>query len=208
MNVWDELIQKVDTFHRVKRLYQPIDHPHFKDWELTQICSDRLQTILDYLGDVSGKRILDIGFFYGYFSHGLARRGATVVGVEISPKKVEIADLLTECYGLSARAPEFIHCPYQEYLKGKDQFDVILFMSSWHHDVRNDAKSALEGMNLISKHTDILFIDMDERVVKENLRSQLSKEWSPRAILDYTDFTKCEPLKESHIHRRMLYAYR
>jgi 2-polyprenyl-3-methyl-5-hydroxy-6-metoxy-1,4-benzoquinol methylase len=207
---WERVIQKVnEATSGTKRLYQPIEHQYFKDWELTQICSDRLQTILDYVGDVSGKRILDIGFFYGYFCHKLAIRGAKVVGVEISPKKTEIASLLSECYGLPPENPEFIHRPYQEYLEELGaEFDVTLFMSSWHHDVREDAKSALEDLNLLSKHTDILLMDMAEDVIEENMRSQLSKEWSPRMILDHTDFTECMPLKGSHIHRRIMYAYR
>lgn len=204
---WDVLIAKiVNSSGGVKRIYQPIDHPYFKNWEVTQICSDRLQTILKYTENVRGKRILDIGFFYGYFSHELAKKGAKVVGVEISPKKVDIAKALSLCYGLPPTNPEFLHIPYQDYLKGNGHFDITLFLSSWHHDLRNDMKSAWEGLNLISEHTGLLLLDMNEPLATKIYRKRLSKEWKPEIILERTGFTKLTPLRPSHTHRRMLYA--
>jgi SAM-dependent methyltransferase len=42
-------------------------------------------------GDVAGKRLLDVGCGTGYFSRDMARRGAQVVGVDVSPRMVEHA---------------------------------------------------------------------------------------------------------------------
>lgn len=204
---WDVLIAKiVDSSGGVKRIYQPIDHPYFKDWELTQICSDRLEAILGYFGDVEGKEVLDIGCFYGYFSHGLAKQGAQVVGVDISPKKIEICRLLSECYGFPQSNPTFRHTSYQKYLENEKQFDFILFLSQWHHNLRNDMKSAWEDLNLISEHTGLLLLDMNEPLATEIYRERLSKAWKPEIMLERTGFTKLTPLRPSHTHRRMLYA--
>lgn len=42
-------------------------------------------------GDVAGMRALDVGCGSGYFARDMARRGACVVGVDISARMVEHA---------------------------------------------------------------------------------------------------------------------
>jgi len=187
---WDSIINKVlEATQGIKRLYQPIEHPFFSDWEVTQQCSDRLNIILQYLGDVVGLRILDIGFFYGYFSHRLAQKGAVVVGLELSPKKVEIAKALSSCFGLPPWNPAFVHASYQEYLQRYDErFDVTLFLSQFHH-------------NLLSEHTNILFLDMNESMAREVI-----PDWSCNLILRNTTFKDFKALGHSE-HGRVLYVF-
>jgi len=47
--------------------------------------------LLAIAGDVRGQRILDAGCGNGYLSRILARRGALVVGVDVSPRLLEVA---------------------------------------------------------------------------------------------------------------------
>ena len=49
------------------------------------------ETMLNTLGDLRGKRILDAGCGAGQMTHELALRGAEVIAVDISPSLVEIA---------------------------------------------------------------------------------------------------------------------
>lgn len=42
-------------------------------------------------GDVRGLRVLDVGCGNGYFGRALARRGALVIGIDISPRMIEHA---------------------------------------------------------------------------------------------------------------------
>jgi ubiquinone/menaquinone biosynthesis C-methylase UbiE len=44
---------------------------------------------VEMCGDVAGMRLLDVGCGSGYFSREMARRGARVVGVDISPRMIE-----------------------------------------------------------------------------------------------------------------------
>jgi ubiquinone/menaquinone biosynthesis C-methylase UbiE len=53
-----------------------------------------------FLGDVCGKRILDVGCGEGGYARELARRGATVMGVDGSPRVIEIARERTRSEGL------------------------------------------------------------------------------------------------------------
>ncbi|MBD2800426.1 class I SAM-dependent methyltransferase [Xenorhabdus sp. M] len=51
-----------------------------------------VQTILDMLGDVKGKSILDLACGFGYYGRELRKNGASkVIGVDISEKMIEIA---------------------------------------------------------------------------------------------------------------------
>lgn len=200
--LWSQAIKKViEVSGGIKRIYQPISHPYFRKWETTQICSDRLQTIIDCVGNIKGKKVLDIGCFFGYFSHQLAKLGADVVGVDISIGKIDVCNLLSSCYHLPPTNPKF-HCmPYQEYLKNDDYFDFTLFLSQFHHDIRTDTESAWNGLNLISQHTDLLFIDLNEKMIEQTIHN-----WHPEIMLDYTEFKKVIPLKPSDKHERILYA--
>ncbi|HTK89581.1 MAG TPA: class I SAM-dependent methyltransferase, partial [Verrucomicrobiae bacterium] len=42
-------------------------------------------------GEVVGREILDVGCGNGYFARALARRGARVAGIDISPRMIEHA---------------------------------------------------------------------------------------------------------------------
>jgi len=44
-----------------------------------------------FLGDVTGRRVLDAGCGTGYLSHHLQRRGASVVGVDLAEEMIAIA---------------------------------------------------------------------------------------------------------------------
>ena len=55
------------------------------------------------LGDVAGLRVLDLGCGEGGYARELARRGATVAGVDGSPRLIEIARARTRAAGLDVR---------------------------------------------------------------------------------------------------------
>lgn len=61
------------------------------------------QRRLELLGDVQGKRVLDIGCGTGEWSVILARRGAEVHAVDISPASVEATQKRAEANGVSER---------------------------------------------------------------------------------------------------------
>ena len=51
-----------------------------------------IPAMLGLIGDVEGKRVLDAGCGYGYYSILLARKGAIVTGIDISEKMIELAE--------------------------------------------------------------------------------------------------------------------
>jgi len=84
------------------------------------------------LENISGKRILDCCCGYGFTSVKLAKRGARVVGIDISPKMIE----------LSKKNAEFNHVLHEMELKvmsvqetdfDNNTFDFAIGLGALHH---------------------------------------------------------------------------
>lgn len=98
------------------------------------------RTLLDCLPrDLRGARILDAGCGPGQFSHALAERGASVLGVDISPKLIELA---------KSRLPE-AHASRVTFEAGDmlayhlGRFDYVVAMDSLIHYEGADIADAL-----------------------------------------------------------------
>ncbi|UCH36162.1 MAG: class I SAM-dependent methyltransferase [Armatimonadota bacterium] len=80
-------------------------------------------TLLELLGPVQGKRILDAGCGEGYLSRMLASAGARVVGVDYSGKMIEIARSRTP----GDLAIEYVHgnCENLEFI-ASGGFDIVV----------------------------------------------------------------------------------
>jgi SAM-dependent methyltransferase len=50
-----------------------------------------LPPLLDLLGDIAGRQVLDAGCGEGYLARALAARGAHVTGIDLSPRLIELA---------------------------------------------------------------------------------------------------------------------
>ncbi len=69
----------------------------------------RQELVRNFLGDVKGQRVLDIGCGVGRLAHILAKEGAYVVGFDISGEAIGLATQYAEEQGLSSRC-EFHVC--------------------------------------------------------------------------------------------------
>lgn len=99
-------------------------------------------------GDLTGARILDAGCGPGMMSAELAARGADVVGVDISPQLIEIAE----------RRLDPNHANRVRFRAGDmlsddlGTFDHVLAMDSLIYYSPNDIRSALERLSERSPH--------------------------------------------------------
>lgn len=75
VNPWDEYADEFDRWLSVREPGQLVDTAF----------PDRL---LDLLGDLDGKEVLDAGCGQGYLSRMLAARGARVTGIDLSPRLI------------------------------------------------------------------------------------------------------------------------
>lgn len=106
---------------------------------------DRMRaTLLGWLPqDLRGKRVLDAGCGTGALAIDLARRGAHVVAIDLSPTLVQLA---------RERAPQDLGGGTLEFLSGDmlapalGQFDHVVGMDSLIHYDRHDMVQVLSGL--------------------------------------------------------------
>jgi magnesium-protoporphyrin O-methyltransferase len=96
MTAYDRTLSRVETYfdQTATKTWERLtsDAPVSRVRETVRAGRNQMrQTMLNTLGDVRGKRILDAGCGAGQMTHELALRGAEVVAVDISPSLVEIA---------------------------------------------------------------------------------------------------------------------
>lgn len=84
--------------------------------------------VLDHLADVAGQRVIDAGCGDGRFSIELAKRGATVVGVEPDPIQARQNRAAEPVPGVT-----FIECGGEALPMEDSSQDAVFFFYSLHH---------------------------------------------------------------------------
>ncbi|HEX2609897.1 MAG TPA: methyltransferase domain-containing protein [Gemmatimonadales bacterium] len=85
---------------------------------------------LIYPSDLTGKSVLDVGCYYGFFLHEAIRRGAQrAVGIEADAERFHIASTLAPLWEGKVR----IHEGLLENVELDQKFDVVLFLNVLHH---------------------------------------------------------------------------
>ena len=87
--------------------------------------------VLAYLGDISGKKIMDIGAGSGYFSLKLADKGAKVIAADVSDEfqaalKKRIADN-------DLKNIELRKIPYDSPNLKDQEVDMVFIVNTYHH---------------------------------------------------------------------------
>ena len=83
-----------------------------------------MPNMLRFMGEVGGKRILDLGCGEGGYSRELARRGARLVAVDCSEKAVEYASALAKKENLEIE--HFLRNSNDLFDIASEQFDIVL----------------------------------------------------------------------------------
>lgn len=83
--------------------------------------------------DLTGWRCLDIGCNAGFYSFELARRGGTVVGIDINDHYLRQARWAAEVYGFGTDRVVFLRRHLYEYARLDERFDLVLFMGVLYH---------------------------------------------------------------------------
>lgn len=119
------------------RVYQQIDHPDLADIP-AQHHQDRLPLVRKALEgyEPTGRKLLDIGAYWGYWSQQMSRLGLQVTAVEAGGKHSRIAEQLRV-----ATETEF------EIWRGDifdfpdiERFDVVLALNIFHHLIKTEER--------------------------------------------------------------------
>jgi ubiquinone/menaquinone biosynthesis C-methylase UbiE len=89
--------------------------------------------IFEILGDIKDKSVLDLACGQGYLSRLLARKGANVLGVDISQKMLEIAEASEESTPLGVR---YMHCNSSEIPDIADASMDYIVSTFGFHDIK------------------------------------------------------------------------
>ena len=111
----------------------------------------RRKILLNLPNDLSGKRILDAGCGAGQFSIELAKRGANVLGIDISANLIEIAKKR-----LPDNLKKNIEFLTSDMMQCHGNFDFVILMDSLIHYPENDTMIILENL-LQNTNEKILF---------------------------------------------------
>lgn len=98
------------------------DFPSYKWAELAMCIPD----------DLSGWSVLDIGCNAGYYCFELARRGASVTGIDSNEHYLAQARWAARQYGLSHRV-QFARLQVHELARHAETYDLVLFLGVFYH---------------------------------------------------------------------------
>ncbi len=87
--------------------------------------------VLDYLGDVQGQTVVDIGAGSGYFSVKLAEKGATVIAADVDDEFQEFLKNRIDKYNL--KNIETRKIPYDSPKLEENEADMVLIVNTYHH---------------------------------------------------------------------------
>lgn len=90
------------------------------------------EKVLDYLGDLEGKTIMDIGAGSGYFSVKLAREGAKVIAADVNQEFQAYVKLRIAEEGLKDQIETRL-IPYDSPKLEPAEVDMVLIVNTYHH---------------------------------------------------------------------------
>lgn len=100
--------------------------------------------VMQELGDIKGKRILDVGAGLGESSVYFSLKGADVYFNDISPKMGEFAEKLATKHGVKLN---FLIAPIERLELHKEFFDIIYCANLIHHVPEQDQDSWIKTMS-------------------------------------------------------------
>lgn len=130
METTDKLAQKY--FDKVPQQWDALySHEnklkYFINKFLRKTLFERYRLAFEHCGDLTGKKVLDIGCGTGRFSIEAAKRGAQrVVGIDFAPSMIEFSQNIAEQMGVSEKC-EFIRGDFLSH-QIDESFDIVMAM--------------------------------------------------------------------------------
>ena len=164
-----------------------IGEPKISDRPLHEINPLRLEWI-NAIAPVAGKRVVDIGCGGGILAEAIAKKGATVTGIDLSEKALKVADLHSLESGVAVRY-ELISA---EDLAAREagQYDVVTCMEMLEHVP--DPSAVVKACATLVKPGGHVFFSTLNRNPKSYLFAIIGAEYVlrllPRGTHDYAKF--------------------
>lgn len=145
-----------------------------------------------YSIEVNQKKIMDIGCYYGLYSHEAVRRGAQrALGVEINSDRYQAAKKLAE---LMDDNVDIVNGDIME-IDFDDQFDIVLFLSVLHHVL--DPIAVMKRLSELSSEFVIVeFCSITHRLNRKKEKDLLPKNRIERLFAKIKNWQRTFSLKK------------
>jgi cyclopropane fatty-acyl-phospholipid synthase-like methyltransferase len=91
------------------------------------------EKVLEYIGDVSGETIMDIGSGTGYFSFRLVGAGARVIAADVDERFQDYIRTKKDRLGIPDSSLSLRKIPYDDPLLQPGEVDKVITVNSYHH---------------------------------------------------------------------------
>ncbi|KGQ69837.1 bifunctional 3-demethylubiquinol 3-O-methyltransferase/2-polyprenyl-6-hydroxyphenol methylase [Chelonobacter oris] len=150
--------------------------------------------ILRQAGGLFGKRVLDVGCGGGILSESMARQGASVIGIDMSPQPLQIAREHAIASGLQI---DYRQTTIEDFLtdlqqRQAEKFDVVTCMEMLEHVP--DPRAVVQSCRALLNKNGVLFFSTINRTLKAWALVVIGAEYVlkmlPRGTHDYEKFIK------------------
>lgn len=114
------------------------------------------EKVLQYLGNLKGKKIMDIGAGTGYFSVKLAQKGAKVIAADVSEDFQNYLKKRIEQNKI--KNIELRKIPYDSPQLKEDEVDIVFMVNTYHH-IENRVEYFSKVKKGIKRNGSLLIID-------------------------------------------------
>jgi len=185
-NLPDDILDLLDNDSYNK--YQPvIGYSGSSQHKINQY--NRILDSIEQFG-LMGKKVLEPGPLFGYYSFGMTRRGAKVTAIERDPKKIEICNKLKDWYDLDVN---FIESDFMKYDFENDSYDMIVLINIFHHCLFRNRWLSFSILDRLSRRIPEMIFCMGETLGPKN--SGMTQDMIGKYILDNTSYNYCKKIE-------------
>jgi 2-polyprenyl-6-hydroxyphenyl methylase / 3-demethylubiquinone-9 3-methyltransferase len=156
----------------------------------------RISYIKNQIGNVAGKRMLDVGCGGGLISIPFARLKADVTGIDAGDENIKVAKNYALRNGVEVDYHSTSIEEFSEYNQAK--FDIVCALEIVEHV--SDIKTFVQHITKCLKPNGLLFISTINKTLKSFALAKVAAEyilrWVPKGTHDWDKFVKPEELQE------------
>ena len=91
------------------------------------------EKVLNYIGDITGETIMDIGSGTGYFSFKLVAKGATVIAADVDDRFQKYIQIRRDSLEIPVSKLSLRRIPYDDPMLDPGEVDKVIIVNTYHH---------------------------------------------------------------------------